>query len=218
MPVSNLSRDDQKTILNEFCKVCSQVWIDRQLFQSAYENGDKQLEMFHSVAQFFFHDVYIVLIQHLYLQFSKLTDPAKTGKKSNLTTNFILEEFAWPSAIRQQLSEINDRMMVFRRIIEVARSKRIAHIDLDVQIAQTENLGAFPKGADWQFLKDLQAFVDIAYKHVFDGATFIIRPGAGADTHRLVLALEKATAYEACLKCSEGDRAKAILDRRQSKP
>jgi hypothetical protein len=59
--------------------------------------------------------------------------------------------------------------MSFRKYIEPARSKRVAHIDLHAQLIQRQSLGGFPEGADEEFLEDLQEFVQTANEYFNPG-------------------------------------------------
>lgn len=204
---------DPKSIIDEFCTECEYVCIDYHLYASICEVDKSTQELLDFVAPHFFEDLRRVLISHLFLRFNRITDPAKTGKKFNLTTNYILEELDWPSDVRQQLKEVNQRLLKFRKITEEARNKRIAHVDLFSQIERWENLGQFPKGADKKFLRDLQTFVSIAYGHLHNGAPCEIDPGTtSTDTHQLVRALQKSLLFDRCSKCDASERAVAILD------
>lgn len=160
------------------------------------EDDPEGLGICSSIAPFFFYDVSRAFIETIIMGFCKITDPAGSGKRTNITTNYILEVLPWPDGIRARLKEFNARLMAFRRKIEPARSKRIAHLDLKAQIQTMENLGKFEPGEDLQFLLDLQSFFDIAYGHLHNGASKpIARPGA-ADTYKLVTALRKAVSYD----------------------
>jgi hypothetical protein len=102
--------------------------------------------------------------------------------------------------------------MSFRQMIEPAQSKRIAHMDLPAQIEQWDSLGSFPRGAEVQFLLDLQSFIDIAYGHFNEGGYRPIAVAMSTDTHQLVRALEKSVVFDQCCKCTSGERAAAVLD------
>ncbi len=201
-----------QTIIDEFCTVCTSARNDFDLYRSLFETDRRALDLFSSVAPLCFGDICRILQENLYIQFCKITDPAKTGKKANLTTNYIVEEIPWPDAVGQRLREVNDRLMMFRRLIEPARSKRIAHMDLPAQLEQWDNLGAFPRGAEIEFLRNLQAFINIAYGHFHDGGHHPIAVAMSTDSHQLVRALEKAAVFDECLKCTSGERAVAVLD------
>ena len=203
---------DQKTILDEFCTICERAWMDHDLYASLYDVDQCTVELCHSVAPMYFHDVNRILIEHLILQFCKITDPAKTRNDANLTTNFILEEFNWPASIREKLRSVNERLMTFRKYITKARSKRVAHVDLTAQVERLEALGEFPEGADKQFFVDLQSFVDIAYGHLHNGEPRPIDVGMATDTYKLIKALEKSVLHDRCQKCTENERVLAALN------
>ncbi len=203
---------DAKAIVEEFCTLCTSVRMDYDLYRSLFETGRRNLDLYTSTAPLCFHDLNRILIAHLVVQFSKITDPAKSQGQSNLTTNYILEEIHWPDDVRQKLREVNERLMAFRGKIKSARNKRSAHFDLIAQIERREDLGEFPKGDDEQFLRDLETFVSIAYGHVHDGRPISIEPAISTDTHQLVRALEKSVVLDRCSKCDAGERAVAVLD------
>jgi hypothetical protein len=129
-----------------------------------------------------------------------------------LTSNYILEEIAWPDEIRLQLGNVNSRLMNFRKYIEGARSKRIAHTDLDGQLVTRASLGAFPKNTEHQFLQDLEEFLNIAYGHLSNGQFLPIDVAMATDTHRLVRAMAKSMIFDQGSKCGEMDRITAVLD------
>ena len=112
----------------------------------------------------------------------------------------------------QKLRDVNDRMQAFRKRIEPARSKRIAHVDLPAQLERWDNLGAFPEGAEKQFLQDLQDFIDIAYGHFHAGRDRPIVAAMNTDSHQLIRALGKSVVFDRCPNCDEAQRANAILD------
>jgi hypothetical protein len=188
--------------LKEFCTVCTSVRNDFDLYRSLFETDQRILNLFSAVAPLCFSDICRILKENLYIQFCKITDPAKTGKKANLTTNFIVEEIPWPDTIARRLRDVNGRLISFRQLIEPARSKRIAHIDLPAQVDQWDNLGSFPRGAEIQFLQDppnVHQYRPIAV-------------AMSTDTHQLVRALEKSVVSDQCCKCTSGERAAAVLD------
>jgi hypothetical protein len=203
---------DPKAIVDEFCTLCTSVRMHYDLYRTLFEEDPRKLDLYTSIAPLCFGDLSRILIEFLLLQFSKITDPAKTGNKFNLTTNYILEEISWPEEVGRKLREVNERLRAFRQYIEPARSKRIAHVDLPAQIERWENLGAFPRGADTQFLLDLQTFVNVAYGHFHDGEHWPIAVAMSTDTYKLVRALEESVVFNRCSKCSAGERAVAVLD------
>jgi hypothetical protein len=204
---------DPKEVIVEFGVLCSEVCADFHLYRSLFEANQRDMDLLNSVAPKLFEDLNRILINNLFLQFSKITDPARTGKNANLTTNYLVEEIAWPDEVRQNLQDSNQRLKMFRKYIEKARSKRIAHADLPAQLEKMGTLGGFPEGTDTRFLEGLQAFINIAYGHFHQGSVYPIDPGTtSTDTHQLIRALEKAILYDRCSKCDENERNTAILD------
>ena len=123
-----------------------------------------------------------------------------------------MQEIDWPPDIREKLERVNERLLSFRKYIEPARSKRVAHIDLHSQLVQRASLGGFPKNAEKQFLRDLQTFVDIAYGYVSKGDPLPITVAMSTDTDNLVRALEKSVIFDQCSRCNETERTIAVLD------
>lgn len=203
---------DPAAIIEEFCIICTSARNDYDLYRSLFESDQRTRVLFASIAPLCFGDMRRIMAENLFLQFSKITDPAATGNKTNLTTNFILERISWPDPVAKRLRAVNDRLNVFRQYIEPARSKRIAHVDLSAQVERLDNLGRFPEGADVQFLQDLQMFINIAYGHFHDGGHRPIAVALSTDTHQLVRALDKAVVFDRCTKCNDGERASAVLD------
>jgi hypothetical protein len=203
---------DSKAQMAEFCKMCAHLSIVHDLYRSLFDTNKNQLDLYSSIAPMCFGDLNAILVEYVLLQFSKITDPAKTGKNFNLTTNYVLHEIEWPERVKELLEAVNARLMGFRKYIEPARSKRVAHIDLHSQLTQRESLGGFPKDADKRFLQDLQEFASIAYGHLHPGEHFSITVAMSTDTHKLVRALEKSAVFDQCRKCEENEKNAAILD------
>ena len=124
-----------------------------------------------------------------------------------------MEQLPWSPEVRAKLAEVNGRLMRFRKFVEPARSRRIAHMDLRAQM-EKETLGAFPAGADEEFFTDLAEFLNTAFQET-TGEPFSLPVGGSTDTHQLVSALTKAELFDQCQKCSEIDRFNAILDAEQ---
>jgi len=81
---------------------------------------------------------------------------------------------------------------------------------------EKETLGAFPVGADKEFLTYLEEFLNIAFQEA-TGGPFSLPVGGSTDTHQLFSALTKAELFDQCQKCSEIDRFNVILDAEQER-
>lgn len=179
------------------------------MFDGLFGKGDGQRNLLEEVALDFFWGALRMMRDSLLLQFCRITDPAGSGTRTNLTTNAILEAIDWPADVRSKLVELNTRMMDFRKYVEPARSKRIAHADRRSELQQ-RTLGGFPPDADKQFLKDLEEFLSIANTHIPGAPVSLSLPVANGAC-QLVSALLKSRLYDACATCSVNERVSAFL-------
>jgi hypothetical protein len=184
--------------------------MDYDLFHALFGSGQEQIDLFTEIAPKFFTDVHRLLRDNFFMQVCRITDLAGSGSRTNLTTNYLLQEICWPSDIKKKLEAVNARLIQFRTYAEPARSKRLAHADLGEELGQ-RTLGKFPEGADRQFLKDLEQFLTIAHEHL--GETPISLSAAMShDVQALVRALVMSRIYDSCTKCTPQERVVTILN------
>jgi hypothetical protein len=204
--------DDRKHVFDEFSKLCLQLKIEFDLFCGLFDRGPAQQDLLHRTAPFLFGEVSAALHHQVYLGFCRITDRARSGKYANLTTNYIVEELCWTEEVRAELAGVNKRLMAFRKFVEPARSKRIAHTDFTTHI-ERHSLGGYPTGSDDNFFKDLEEFLTIAFREIV-GGTILLSMATPNDTRRLITALMKAELFDQCTECSEIDRMDAIATKR----
>jgi hypothetical protein len=202
--------DKPNEILSGFWDQCARLQMDHDLFCALFMSGQGQIALLQQVAPMFFADLHRLLRDSLFIQFCRITDQAGSGSRTNLTTNYLLQEISWPPDIKKKLEAVNARLMQFRPYIEPARSKRLAHADLRAELDKV-TLGIFPAGADRQFLKDLEEFLTIAHEHLGEPAVSL-SIGMSHDAHALVRALVQSQIYDTCAKCTPTERALAVLD------
>lgn len=202
--------DKPKDILGGFWDQCTRLKMTHDLFYALFMSGRGQIDLFQQVAPMFFQDLHGLMRDSLFIQFCRITDPAGSGSRTNLTTNYLLQVISWPPDIKKKLEAVNDRLMQFRAYIEAARSKRLTYADLRMELDKV-TLGKFPAGADLQFLKDLEEFLTIAHEHL-GGTAVSLSVGMSHDAHALVRALVKSRIYDICAKYTPAERAVAVLD------
>jgi hypothetical protein len=202
--------DEPKEILNGFWDQCARLKMDHDLFYALFVSGQGQIDLFQQIAPMFFGDLHRLMRDSLFIQFCRITDPAGSGSRTNLTSNYLLQVISWPPDIKKKLDAVNARLMQFRTYIEAARSKRLAHADLRAELDKA-TLGMFPSGADRQLLEDLEEFLTIAHEHLGETA-LSLSIGMSHDAHALVRALVQSQIYDTCAKCAPTERAVAVLD------
>jgi len=202
-------------VIQRFVVECQRTKIAHDLFQALFDQGDWQQQLFHSTAPKMFSDLNGIMMEHFYLQVSKLTDPARTQRKhDNLTTNYIVECIPWPDDVKDKLISVNGRLMAFSEHFAEYRNKRGAHLDLLANTDQQRTLGSFPEGEDGTFFHDLEEFLQIAIGHFSPDAHVSLDIAMSDDVDGLVKAIERSVAFEQCPRCTSGERARRVLDSR----
>jgi len=203
--VPNTSREK----VAQFWSLCANIHIVYDLYRRLYFADPRRFELYDAVARLSFRQLHHILKEYIVLQFAKITDPAKTGKSFNYTTNYIIEEIDWPYDVHKQLTEINTRLMTFREYVKDVRNQRIAHYDFNTEI-EWKALGIFPENSEIAFLRDLDSFVNIAYCHFHNVNYIPITHATSPDIDNLAEALVKARVFDLCAKCNETERFAAL--------
>jgi len=183
----------------DHCIILRAFWAH---YQTMFEGSDLKRELLQSTAHKFFHDLNLMLIEHLILQICKLTDPEITMGKRNLTVQFFINNADFSASPRElvKLTKIAARIAAFRKRILPARNKFISHLDLDTALGR-KSLGGASIAAWRRFWIDLQDFVTIMYKQYVDARAPFYLNGVGmmSDADQLVKALKESTYFRALL-------------------
>src|SRR5271166_2915909 len=198
LPPRPVTRRDVKKFVDH-CVVPRAFWTH---YQTLFEGSDLKRELLQSAAHNFFHDLNLMLIEHLILQICKLTDPEITMGKRNLTVQFLTKNADFSASPEEfgKLTKIAVRMDIFRKRILSARNKFISHLDLDAALGR-RSLGGASIAAWRKFWLDLQDFVTILYKRYVDARTPFYLNGIGmmSDADQLVKALKESTYFRTLL-------------------
>jgi hypothetical protein len=129
LPPRPVTRKDVKKFVDH-CVILRAFWTH---YQMLFEGSDLKRELLESTAHKFFHDLNLMLIEHLILQICKLSDPEITCGKRNLTIQFLTKNADFSASPRElaKLTKIAARIDAFRARILPARNKFISYLDLD---------------------------------------------------------------------------------------
>nr|WP_294552676.1 hypothetical protein [uncultured Rhodopila sp.] len=186
-------------IIRRFVVECERTKFAYDLFHALFNRGDWQRQLFYSTAPKTFGDLNEILIEHFYLQVSKLTDPARSQRKyDDLTTNYIVECIPWPDQVKNRLIGVNRRLMAFSAHFTEYRNKRGAHLDLLANTDQQRTLGSFPEGQDTTFFNHLEEFLQIAIGHFSPDEQISLDIAMSDDVDGLVKAIERSVAFTQC--------------------
>jgi hypothetical protein len=205
MTTSLVTKDDVKA----FCNTCVSLRSTWEHYRILFEGSDLKRELLQGVAATFFYDLHALLVRHLVLEICKITDPARTKGRDNLTIKFLIQhsEFSSTPATLDRLKRLSGSIHAFRDKIVPARNRLIAHLDREsVQLGQP--LGGAPQD-DWlQFWIDLQDFLNIMDKHYVDpnGHFYLNGIAQLSDADMLVKALKDSTYFRTLLDGKETTR------------
>jgi hypothetical protein len=184
-------------IIEQFCDQC---YIIRALYKEyifLYESDNKErLDLLDKTARDFFRNLQGILKNHILLDICKITDPASSGGKSNLTIEYILKEIEQDAKSNLGLDELSDKIHKFRKCIVDARHKIIVHSDFET-VKSNKTLGGFSKRDNEEFWENLQEFVNKVHMHYFN-SPFILDEITDCtyNVKDLVLALKKAAYFD----------------------
>jgi len=116
-----VSKDD----VEAFCNTCVLL---RSLWRH-YEIWLEGSELPQSIAPIFFGDIHALFVRTLILEICKITDPAETMGRTNLTVKFLMSNSDFSSAPNtlDKLKRFSDSMHAFRDKIVPARNRLIMY-------------------------------------------------------------------------------------------
>ena len=185
---------DYRQIVKRFCEECVWSWTVRDQYRKIYEKGERRLTLLNEVASMFFHDLQVIMIEHIILQMCKLTESAKSNGHSNLSALYLVDVVPHPAGKSQELTQLVASLKVFRKKVVDARRKIIAHSDLSTFLSG-ETHGEFSVQDEELFWEDLRKIVDIFHSHYCNGM-YPINAVTQYDAEDMVVALKKAVDYD----------------------
>jgi hypothetical protein len=194
--------DAAKKIVKRFSDQVFWLRVVRHVYEELFENEESQILM-ERTAPSFFADLSTVLHNYLLLEFVKITDPAKSGKKENFTLDNLIESIDWPQDTRERLRSLSEKTKGFRKHTLDARNKLLAHTDKEVFLTET-SLGEFPEREDEVFLRTLEEVCDITHELCFNRIFGHIVVAKAGDVVNFKRALRNAVAFDSLLSQSTG--------------
>lgn len=201
-----------KEIVERFCDHVHWLVRVRHTFKVLFEDEQPSCRtLMEKTASSFFVDLNRILQEYLLLECAKITDPATTGKYENFTVDYLVQKIIWPNEdILKQLKSLQDATERFRRYIEPARHKLLAHLDKSA-VLSGETRGAFPEAEGRNFFNALQKICNITHEACF-GTIYgdMITTGPG-DVFNLIKTLRQAVAFDVALAESSGQNKTWLL-------
>lgn len=163
-------------------------------FHFLFYGPQARVDLLNAVATHFFGELFGIMLDRLVLGVSKLTDPAGSGSRTNLSLayvhNGLVQDDRYPKTEADKLIE---QAMLVREHLEIWRSKRIAHNDVSVALGLHDAGEVIPDRIK-EFFSIAERYLEIVHGGFGLGPCPISTPGIhGAD--ELMRALKWAMAF-----------------------
>jgi len=192
----NAATRPYKALDNQFLGLCFRWKVLKQL----YVGGEKRIDLMNETAPGFFAHLMPIWLDSVFLGITRLLDPARTGRKLNLTLEQLLrlldgEDPALIDALNQRLIDLDSRCRPFR----THRNKRIAHSDhRALTNVKSYRFPPLPPDQIDEMLEAIQAFMNAVRNQygLGNNAYTDVQAAPGADGHALLWSLAKAAAWD----------------------
>lgn len=107
------------------------IWLTNcyNLYKTLYEGGPETDALLHRVAPALFLDLNRIVIDHILLQICKITDPATSRDRQNLTLANLNKDLQTVDLFSPEIELVSADLNAYREVIKPARDKLISHLD-----------------------------------------------------------------------------------------
>ena len=189
MPTAQLLRT--KDAFNSF-RVES-VWL-RTIYDTSfalYSSGIETDLALKKVAPVFFADLNHILIEYWIMVVCRLTDPAKSFGRENLTVANLVESLESLHLLTDEIKKRSAGLQRYRNLLNDARNRVISHAD-KATFLQPELLGQHQEHQVTDFLDDLQEFNDLVGLALGEGPLDFRGTSGPGDAYDLIRILKDA--------------------------
>ena len=174
--------DNFSDLLKRLTDEVTEIHYRWDMYKEVFFGGADQTQLLNQVASNFFYYTQHLMLDHLSLSLSKLTDPNRQGKNENLSLEqihvFASEngDFEFSSIITSKFNELKEACLKFRNL----RNKRIAHNDFNEAMGLSnepiEGISYNDCEHALQVLREYMDLVELKYTNSQTGYTCIQGP------------------------------------------
>ena len=146
------------------------VWL-RSIYdttQALFSSGTDITDLLQRCAAHFFADLNHILIEYWVLVVARITDPAKTMGRENVTAKLILEMLDKLGLLTAEIQSESDGLHRYRAILNDARNRVVSHADKETFL-NPALLGIHAPHDIIEFLAHLQKFNDLVGEALEEG-------------------------------------------------
>jgi hypothetical protein len=194
-----------RALVKRFCDYIFRLKEVHCIYHELFDDAGTR-SLMERTAHAFFLDLNKIMIDYFLLEVAKLTDPATShsGKRENFTVANLIETVEWPSDCLQEIKKLNETVVSFRKYIEPARNRLLAHYD-KTTVVSGDTLGGFPQGEDGKLLAVLEQMCNVWHKAAFGVIFGDMAPYHSGDVLDLKKALSRAIAFDKLFSDSKGE-------------
>ena len=138
------------------------IWLRNcwNIYRALYEGDERTDASLTAVAGHLFVDLNRILIEYVWLQACKVTDPASSAGQRNLTFKQMNQQLAATGLMRTEIRQLSGSIERYREeVLKGPRDKRVSHLDLDATLGE-EDMGAHDAERAVAFFEDVQGYCD----------------------------------------------------------
>ena len=169
------------------------VWVQSiyDTTQALFSSGTDITDLLQRCAAHFFADLNHILIEYWVLVVARITDPAKTMGRENVTAKLILEMLDELGLLTVEIQSESDGLHRYRAILNDARNRVVSHADKQTFLNPTL-LGMHAPHDITEFLTHLQKFNDLVGEALEEGPLDFQSTYGPGDVFDLIRALKSA--------------------------
>ena len=128
-------------------------------YSALYESDDCTKEVLQASAPIFFRDLNTILIEYVLLQICKITDPAESAGRKNLTFEHVNTALRDNHRMTDEIARFSCGLSRYRKLIKDSRNKLISHLDRE-SVLNGLLIGEHREEEVTAFFESLQGYVD----------------------------------------------------------
>lgn len=146
------------------------IWLQTcfNTFHALFDGGEEVDAALQNSARLFFAELNIVLVEYWVLLVCRLTDPAVTAGRENLTVLNLLGVLRSHGLLTAEIEATAIRIQSYRDLVNDARNRAVSHAD-KVAYLQRTVLGQHAAEHVNEFVRDLQRFNDLVGETIGEG-------------------------------------------------
>ena len=154
--MASLKQQDEFVAFRESC-----IWLQNcfETFQHLYGSGPETEAALQKTASLFFGDLNSILQEYFFLQVRKITDPASSHGRENLTLKNINEDLVRTDLMSQEISALSDNILSYRGLTSDLSNRVVAHAD-KVTTLCPGLVGAHSEAELETFMSNILAYTD----------------------------------------------------------